>query len=64
MAQRIFIIGVGRFGTHLATRLSQFGSQLVLADKNPDRVEDLVQDARYCRVTCYLWPDGGKLAPL
>jgi trk system potassium uptake protein len=44
MAQRIFIIGVGRFGAHLAARLSEFGSELVLADKNPDRVEDLVQD--------------------
>lgn len=44
MAKRIFIIGVGRFGAHLATRLSEFGSEIVLADKNPDRIEDLVQD--------------------
>jgi trk system potassium uptake protein TrkA len=44
MAQRIFIIGAGRFGVHLASRLSEFGCEIVLADKNPDRVEDLVQD--------------------
>ena len=44
MAQRIFIIGAGRFGAHLATRLSEFGSEIVLADKDDDRVEDLVQD--------------------
>jgi trk system potassium uptake protein TrkA len=44
MAQRIFIIGAGRFGAHLATRLSEFGCEVVLADKNADRVEDLVQD--------------------
>ena len=44
MAQRIFIIGAGRFGAHLASRLSEFGSEIVLADRNPDRVEDLVQD--------------------
>ena len=44
MAQRIFIIGAGRFGAHLATRLSEFGCEIVLADKNTDRVEDLVQD--------------------
>ena len=44
MAQRIFIIGAGRFGVHLASRLSEFGSEIVLADKNADRVEDLVQD--------------------
>jgi trk system potassium uptake protein TrkA len=44
MTQRIFIIGAGRFGVHLATRLSEFGSEIVLADKDPRRVEDLVQD--------------------
>jgi trk system potassium uptake protein TrkA len=44
MAQRIFIIGAGRFGAHLATRLSEFGSEIVLADKDTKRVEDLVQD--------------------
>lgn len=44
MAQRIFVIGAGRFGAHLATRLSEFGCEIVLADKDPDRVEDLVQD--------------------
>jgi trk system potassium uptake protein TrkA len=44
MAQRIFIIGAGRFGAHLATRLSEFGCEIVLADKNAERVEDLVQD--------------------
>ena len=44
MAQRIFIIGAGRFRAHLATRLSEFGCELVLADADPARVEDLVQD--------------------
>lgn len=44
MAQRIFIIGAGRFGAHLATRLSEFGSEIVLADMDAKRVEDLVQD--------------------
>jgi len=44
MAQRIFIIGAGRFGVHLATRLSEFGCEIVLADKSAARVEDLVQD--------------------
>lgn len=44
MAQRIFIIGAGRFGAHLAARLSEFGCEILLADKDADRVEDLVQD--------------------
>lgn len=44
MAQRIFIIGAGRFGVHLATRLSEFGTEVVLADTDAERVEDLTQD--------------------
>jgi trk/ktr system potassium uptake protein len=44
MAQRIIIIGAGRFGAHLATRLSAFGCEIVLADKDADRVEDLTQE--------------------
>jgi trk system potassium uptake protein TrkA len=41
MAQRIIILGAGRFGTHLAGRLSEFGCDVLLADNNPGRVEDL-----------------------
>jgi trk system potassium uptake protein TrkA len=44
MKQRIFIIGAGRFGTHLATRLSEFGCEIIVADKDAKRVEDLAQD--------------------
>lgn len=44
MAQRIIIIGAGRFGTHLATRLSEIGAEVILADSNAARVEDLTQD--------------------
>ena len=44
MKHRIFIIGAGRFGTHLATRLSELGCEIVLADNDTKRVEDLTQD--------------------
>lgn len=44
MAQRIFILGAGRFGTHLAARLSEFGCEVLLADNNPERIEDLTQE--------------------
>jgi len=44
VAQRIFIIGAGRFGAHLASRLSEFGIDIVLADRDADRVENLVHD--------------------
>jgi trk system potassium uptake protein len=44
MAQRIFIIGAGRFGAHLAARLSEFGTEVILADRESERVEDLTQD--------------------
>jgi len=44
MAQRIFILGAGRFGTHLGARLSEFGCDVLLADSNPERIEDLTQE--------------------
>lgn len=44
MKQRIFIIGAGNFGTHLASRLSQLGCEVVIADKDEKRIEDLTQD--------------------
>ncbi len=43
MSQRILIIGAGRFGTHLASRLSEYGCDVCVVDNNPDRIEDLVQ---------------------
>lgn len=44
MKQRIFVIGAGRFGAHLATRLSELGCEVVIADKDSKRIEDLAQD--------------------
>lgn len=41
MSQRIFIIGAGRFGTHLATRLSELGCDVTLGDQNAKLVQDL-----------------------
>jgi len=44
MAKRIFIVGGGRFGSHLATRLCEFGCEVVIADDNAGRVKDLAAD--------------------
>ncbi|MBI2927483.1 MAG: TrkA family potassium uptake protein [Verrucomicrobia bacterium] len=44
MAQRIFVLGAGRFGIHLATRLSEYGCEVVIGDRNPERVKDLAED--------------------
>lgn len=44
MAKRIFILGAGRFGIHLATRLSQLGCEVTLADIDSKRVENLAED--------------------
>ena len=41
--KRIFIIGGGRFGTHLAQRLAAFGAEVVVADMNPERVQALAE---------------------
>ncbi|MGH7951854.1 MAG: potassium channel family protein [Limisphaerales bacterium] len=44
MAKRIIILGAGRFGTYLASRLSEYGCEVVLADNNGDRVKELAED--------------------
>lgn len=44
MANRIIILGAGRFGTHLAMRLSEYGCDVVLADHDADRVKELAED--------------------
>jgi len=44
MAKRIIILGAGRFGTHLATRLSEYGCDVVIADRDSNRVKELAED--------------------
>jgi len=44
MAQRIIILGAGRFGLHLASRLSEFGCEVILAERNAARVKELAED--------------------
>lgn len=44
MSKRIVILGAGRFGAHLAARLSEYGCEVVIADKNEDRVKELAED--------------------
>ena len=44
MSQRIIILGAGRFGTHLAKRLAEFGCEIVIADQDEERVKDLAED--------------------
>jgi trk system potassium uptake protein TrkA len=44
MVQRIIILGAGRFGLHLASRLSEFGCEVVLAERETARVKELAED--------------------
>ncbi|MDP3068709.1 MAG: TrkA family potassium uptake protein [Opitutaceae bacterium] len=44
MAKRIFILGGGRFGVHLAHRLLEFGCEVVIADHEPRRVKELAAE--------------------
>ncbi len=44
MAKRIFIIGGGRFGLHLAPRLAELGCEVQIGDCNAQRVKDLDDD--------------------
>ncbi len=41
MSERVFILGAGRFGTHLASRLSELGCDVQLADSDARLVQDL-----------------------
>jgi trk system potassium uptake protein TrkA len=44
MSLRVFILGAGRFGTHLATRLSALGCEVIVGDRSERRVRDLAED--------------------
>lgn len=44
MAKRIFIIGGGRFGFHLATRLSELGCEVIVGDSDPALVKNMAED--------------------
>lgn len=38
----MLVIGIGRFGKHLATRLSELGNEVMIVDKRDDRIEELL----------------------
>ncbi len=44
MSQRIIILGAGRFGTYLASRLSEYGCDIAIVDHDADRVKELAED--------------------
>lgn len=44
MSKRTFIIGAGRFGKHLATRLSELGCEVVVGDSDATLVKNLAED--------------------
>jgi trk system potassium uptake protein TrkA len=43
-AQRIIILGAGRFGTYLGSKLSEYGCDVLLADHDSNRVKELAED--------------------
>ena len=40
----ILVIGMGRFGTYLALKLTELGNQVMIADKNEDTVNRLAHN--------------------
>ena len=41
--QSILVIGVGRFGKHLAKTMLDLGNDIVIVDKNEEKVEALTE---------------------
>lgn len=37
----ILVIGIGRFGKHLATRMAELGNEVMIVDKEEERINDL-----------------------
>ncbi len=44
MSRRVFIIGGGNFGSQLAKRLAELGSEVLIAEQDPKKVEELSGD--------------------
>ena len=38
----MLVIGIGRFGKHLATRLSELGNEVMIVDKREDKISELL----------------------
>jgi trk system potassium uptake protein TrkA len=38
----VLVIGIGRFGKHLATRMTELGNEVMIVDKQEERVSDLL----------------------
>ena len=60
--KNVLLIGLGRFGRHLAEELNQLGHQVMAVDKNEERVDacmDFVTNAQIGDSTaedfCVLW---------
>ena len=37
----ILVIGMGRFGRHLATKMQELGNAVMIVDKNSELIDDL-----------------------
>ena len=46
----ILLIGLGRFGKHIAVQLGQLGHQVMAVDHNEDRVNDVLNDVTSAQI--------------
>ena len=42
MMKNILLVGVGRFGRHIAIQLAQMGHQVMAVDTSEDRINDVL----------------------
>ena len=47
--KNILLIGVGRFGRHIAMHLNQLGHQVMAVDRNEERIDAVMPYVPFCR---------------
>ncbi|WP_342757062.1 TrkA family potassium uptake protein [Kineothrix sedimenti] len=46
----ILVIGIGRFGLHLATRIAELGNEVMIVDKDEEKITDLLPFVTHAKI--------------
>ena len=53
--KNILLIGVGRFGRHIAMHLNQLGHQVMAVDRNEERIDAVMPSPALWSITSTVW---------